>query len=268
MAYRNGVVLQLGAIATTVNVESAIQREESLTTVCRVDPSTGVAHPPTPIKNSPKCPTCSNDDYGSFEKARKIGRSEFAVVGADEIATTRETAVGATKEIISLSVHKADDVRLQVLQGETVYYLTPGKAALMPLYSLLVDAMHRHPDYVFMGLWTPASRPGLYEIRAFGDTLVMEARARTESLKVVQQPVVPIDANNAAMADTILASLVTPFDPTTYADTYRENLDALVASKATEEGIVAGRPKAAATAVPTGTVDLTALLQGALPGAA
>lgn len=266
MSFRNGVVLQLGAIATTVNIDSAVQAETSLKTVCR---GVGTSHPPAPIKNNPTCPSCGNTDYGSFEKARLVGKSEYAVIGADEVLATRETAVGATKEIISLSIHKADEARSQVIQGDnSTYYLSPGKPALMPLYSLIVDLLHRHPEYALMGLWTPTSRAGLYEVRAFGDTLVMEPRARTETLKIAQQPIVPIDANQQAMADTIAASLVTPFDPATYADTYQANLEALIASKTTEEGLSVTRSKSSTAAVPTGAVDLTALLQGALGAAA
>ena len=63
MAYRNGIVLQLGAIATSVNIDGAVIKETSLSTVCRGPvESNGDAtkhnHPPTAVKNNPTCPTC------------------------------------------------------------------------------------------------------------------------------------------------------------------------------------------------------------------
>lgn len=271
MAYRNGIVLQLGAIATSVNIDGAVIKEQSLKTVCRGpvagdgDPAQH-GHPATPIRNSPTCPTCQNHEYASFEKAKEVSRGEFAIVEAEEVANTRAAAVGASKDIIQLSVHRTEDVSTQTIQGDSVYWLAPHKPALAPLYAMLVDALRRHPEYTFMGQWTPVSRVGLYAVKLFGDTLVMEGRHRTESLKVEQQPVIPIGAAEQGMVDTILSSLVSDFDPATYADIYAANLEALIASKTTEEGIVSARSKAAATAVPTGTVDLSAVLAAALAG--
>lgn len=272
MAYRNGIVLQLGAIATSVNIDGAIVREKSLTRVCRgpVDGSgdaTKHGHPATPVPNNPTCPTCENKTYATFEQAKEVSKGEFAVMAAGEVQQTREMAVGATKDIIQLSVHKTEDVALQTVPGDSVYFLAPHKPALAPLYAMLVDALDRHPELTFMGLWTPVARVGLYRIGLFGSTLVMESRRRTEELKIVQQPVLAIGAPEQGMVDTILGSLVKDFDPATYADKYQSELDALVASKTTEEGIVNPRAKSAGgAAVPVGAVDLSAVLAAALAG--
>jgi non-homologous end joining protein Ku len=275
MAFRNGIVLQLGAIATSVNVESAVIAEKGLKTVCR-GPQDGIdrdgnpidpahhGHAATPIRNNPGCPTCENTSYPTFEKASEVSKGEFAVLDQTEVATTRANAVGASKDIIQLSVHKTADVALQTVPGESVYFLTPHKPALAPLYGMLVDALERHPELTFMGQWTSVARANLYQIKLFGSTLMMESRRRTEELKVVQQPVIAIGAAEQGMVDTILGNLVVDFDPATYADTYRANLDVLIASKQTEEGIVSARTKAAATAVPTGAVDLSSVLAAAL----
>lgn len=275
MAYRNGIVLQLGAITTSVNIDGAVIKEESLKTVCR-GPAEGNGdanqhgHAPTPVRNSPTCPTCSNTEYSTFEKARQVGTTrapEYAIVEAEEVQQTRANAVGATKDIIQLSVHRTEDVSTQTIQGESVYWLAPHKPALAPLYGMFVDSLRRHPELTFMGLWTPVARVGLYQVKLFGDTLVMEARHRTESIKVEQQEVVSPDATGQGMIDTILASLVKDFDPATYADTYQRDLEALIASKQAEAGIVvAGTKRAAAAAVPAGAVDLNALLAASLAG--
>lgn len=265
MAYRNGIVLQLGAIATSVNIDGAVVKEESLKTVCT---GHGTAHAPTAIKNVTTCPECQNTDYGTFQKARNVGTTrapEYAIVAPDEVATTREAAVGASKDIIQLSVHNTEDVSTQTIMGESVYWLAPHKPALAPLYAMLVDALRRHPELTFLGLWTPVARVGLYQFKVFGDTLVMEARHRTEAIKVEQQPVLPIGAAEQGMVDTILSTLTVAYDPATYADTYKADLEALIASKQAESGIAtAASARSASSSVPTGTVDLSSVLAAAL----
>lgn len=265
MAYRKGIVLQLGAISTLVDVESAVVAEESLKTVCVGDAAS--PHIPTAVKQSLACPACKNDDRGSFKKARVEG-TDFTVVEQDEVADARVNSVGATKAIIQLTPHPIEEVRTQTIQGKSTYYLTGSKPELMPLYGLLADTLRRHPEFAFLGLWTPVGRPGLYEIRLFGDTLVMEGRERTESLKIVQQeyPVVP--SVNQQQMDQLLPGMVSAFDPATYADTYKANLDALIASKAAVAGVLGEKSAASKSSVPTGTIDLTALLNAQLSGTA
>jgi non-homologous end joining protein Ku len=275
MGYRNGIVLQLGAIAASVDLDGAVIKEESLNTVCRgpVEGNGDTAqhgHAPTGVKNNPTCPTCKNTTYSTFEKAKQVGTTrnpEFAIVKPEEVAATRAEAVGATKDIIQLTVHRTEDVSTQTIQAESVYWLKPHKDTLAPLYGMFVDALRRHPEYTFLGLWTPVARVGLYQVKLFGDTLVMEQRHRTESLKVEQQPVIAPDAAGQGMIDTILSTLVKDFDPAVYADKYKADLEALIASKESESGIVvAGEKRAAAASVPTGTVDLNAMLAAALGG--
>lgn len=281
MGYRNGIVLQLGAIATSVDLDGAVVKDESLNTVCR-GPVEGRdqdgnpidaehhGHAPTGVKNNPTCSTCKNTAYATFEKARQVGTTrnpEFAVVKPEEVQAARAEAVGATKDIIQLSVHRTEDVSVQTIQGDSVYWLKPHKEPLAPIYGMFVDALHRHPEYTFMGLWTPVARVGLFQVKLFGNTLVMEARHRTESIKVEQQPVLAPDNSGQGMIDTILANLVTPFDPATYADTYKGRLDEIIASKEAEAGVVVAATKKAAASVPAGSIDLNAILANALKGA-
>lgn len=270
MAYRNGIVLQLGAIATSVNIDGAVIKDESFKTICRGTNPGGTPHAPAAVKNNVACPECKNADYPSFEKARNVGttrKPEYAIIDAEKVTETRLTAVGMTKDVIQLSVHKTSEVSTQTIQGDSVYWLAPHKPALAPLYSMMLDALQRHPELTFLGQWTPVARVGLYQFKPFGDTLVMEARHRTEAIKVEQQPVIPIGATEQGMVDAILSTLVKPFDPVSYEDAYKRNLDALVASAQVEAGIATDVGRAAAAAsVPAGTVDLAAVLAAALAG--
>lgn len=258
MAVRTGVVLQLGLISTQVNIESAVAKDESLSTVC-VGPTAGNnAHVPAAIKAKATCPECSNTDYGTFKKAR-VEKGSFVIVEQQEVADARESAIGATKEIIALTAHAVEEMREQTIQTGNVYYLTPYKPSLAAWYGVIRDTLYRHPEYGFMGLWTPRSATGLYEVRLYGDTLVMEGRARTDAIKVVQQVVVPVDEADQRQIDLLLPTMVKPFDPATYADTYAASLEALLASKTAVEGLAADKTK---TTKPTivGTVNLSSAL--------
>lgn len=262
MAYRKDILLQMGTIASLVNVETAVTKDATgLKTVCVGD--TAKPHPPAAIRQKQECPTCGNDDRGSFKKAQVDG-TEFTVVEAGEVATAKETAIGASKQVIQLSAHQAEEVSTRTVQDGSVYFLTPAKPALAPVYGLIADTMARHPELTFLGQWTPASRTNLYQFKAFGTTLVMEERARPDALRIVQQPATPVGQAHRDQIDLLLPSLVSEFDPATYADAYATRLAELLASKQAVEGVAAARSKTATTLSPVGTVDLTALLNDAL----
>lgn len=273
MTVASGTILQLGGIALSVNVDTAVNAQRAdtaLKNVCRgkvgADP-----HPATAVKQSTACPTCKNDDKDTYEKAKQSGPARapvFTIVPKETVAATKEDAVRPKKDIIHVSVHKAEEVDRQTIQGSLVYQLEPHKPGLAPLYAMLVDAIRRHPEYRFLGQWAPSSRVALFEFKLFGDTLVMEGRARTETLKIRQLADAGISQAEQGMVDMILNTLVTEYDPVTYEDKYKANLDALIEASESEEGIGAAKTERTLTSVPTGTVDLTAMLTAALGQAA
>lgn len=259
MAFRTGVILQLGPISTQVNIESAIEREESLKTICA---GTSTAHTPTAVKQSTACPECQNGDYATFKKA-SVDHGTFVIAEQAEVADVREQSIGITKDIIALTAHPIEELRTQTIQNGSVYYLTPYKPALAALYAIIRDTLARHSEFGFMGLWTPQKATALFEVRLFGDTLVMEGRARTETIKIVQQPLVTVEEVNQQQIDMLLPTMSKPFDPETYSNTYAASLAALLASKEGVDGVVGEKAKASKPTI-TGTVDLTALLGGML----
>jgi non-homologous end joining protein Ku len=273
---RTGVTLTLGPIATQVNIESAIVSEESLKTVCVGRPATAaqialdpalagkvVPHKPTAIKRASACPDCDNTDFGSFKKA-KVDHGGFTIIDQEEVASVRESAIGATKDIMQLTAHPIAELRERTIQNGKVYYLTPYKPALAGLYGIIRDTVSRYSnEYGFMCLWTPRTATGLYEVRLYGDTLVMEGRARPEEIKIVQQLVVEVPPINQQQIDLLLPTMAKPFDPEVYSNVYASALAELLASKEAVEGVVGERAKTTKPTI-TGTVDLTAMLGGML----
>ena len=264
MAFRKGVVVQYGTIMAIVNVDSAVASEPGLKNVCLGD-GHGADHEPTALKQNLKCPKCGNNDAATMQKARVEGKT-FTVVSKEEIAEAKAATVGSTAEVIALTAHPSEQVHTQSIQGGSVYQLTAGSQAMVPALSLIHDMIARHPELSFTCLWTPASRPNFYEFRAFGDTLVMEQRVRPQDLKIVQQPLAPIEAAFQKQVDAILQATVADFEPATYADAYRAKLDEVLASKEGQEGELGEKSKSSPKA-PTGSVDLSAMLGAGLKAA-
>jgi len=262
MAYRPGVLLQFGMITAIVDIDNAVQSKDGLKTVC-LGP-TGTEHVPTAIRQHIKCPECANEDTGTFKKASVLG-DQFIVVEKEEVATAKASTVGASKKLIALQAHPASEVHTQTIQGGGVYQLHAAKG-MEAVVSLLTDTLQRHPELAFTGLWSPAGRQNFYEVKAFGDTLVMEERARTEQLKIVPSTLEVINPAFQAQIDALLTVGVVPYDPATYVDTYDKMLDDILATKTAVDGVVGRLTKSTAAPV-AGSVDLSAMLLGGLAAA-
>lgn len=268
-AYRKGVVLTFGMISTICNVESAIEKEASLTTVC-CGPE-GSPHAPTQIKQAIKCATCGEVGYGEVKKAKQEGES-FVVIEQDEVAGVKNSTVAATKKLINVTPHDAAEVSSQTLPGDSVYFLVPSDSAQSPAYSMLLDTLDRHPEVAMLCQWTPSSRTNVYQITVHEDAsgnkaLVMEQRARTENIKECVVDTTDIGADIQGQIDSILPAMVKPFDPATYADQYGKALDSLIASREAVEGVVNEKTKAGPRTTPAaGGVDLMGQLAAMAAG--
>jgi non-homologous end joining protein Ku len=264
MAYRPGVILQFGMVTVIVDIDNAVASETSLKNVCLGHPgeldALGVdrGHAPTAVKQRPlMCPDCGNDDPTTMKKANVVGK-QFIVVEKTEVADAKASSIGASAKFISLLAHPAEEVHSQSIQGKGVYQLKPSTQEMGKVVSLLLDVVQRHPELAFTCLWAPAGRQNFYEVRAFGDTLVMEERCRTEQLKIIQQPKLVVLAAHQARMDENLLTDVVPYSPATYQDAYLAKLEEVLASKTAQDGVLA--PKTKSIPMVAGSVDLSAML--------
>lgn len=254
MSYRKGIVAQFGVITTIVNLDSAVAKEESYKQVCVA------GHPPTPVRQSLNCEHCGPIQRSDLKKAQVVG-DQYVLIEADEIEQIKAEVVASTKKVIQLTPHRTEDVRACTLPSGSSYCLTPSDTYAKPTYSLLVDTLKRHPEITLLGLWTPTSRPNLYEAKLYGDSLVLEQRARPEDVQVPSLEITEIPEVNQKQIDQLLAGMVQDFNPSTYADTYRDRVADLLASKDAVTGVVLEKVAGAAKPAATAAVDLTALLQ-------
>jgi DNA end-binding protein Ku len=146
------------------------------------------------------------------------------------------------------------------------YYLAPGPGGAKP-YRLLLEAM-RESGKVAIARVVIRTKEQLTAIRPSGDALLM-------STMIFHDEVIPTDRldelpdgeevaasdKELAMAQQLVESLAGEFDPTKYADTYREEVLALIERKAEGKEIAVQPPP---EEEPGEVPDLMAALQASL----
>ncbi len=271
MAFRKGLVLTFGMVNVIVSADSMKDKESSLVSVCCG--ITGAEHDPTQVKQKLWCITCegtsaTNDGtvaYADLKKAEVIGDS-FKVIPKEAVSTAKDSVLGATKKMMSVIPHPADEVSVQMLQGDSVYLLTPEGAPQIGAYSLVLDAVERHPEVAFLVRWTPTSKVSTYQLQAFRGALVMRQLCEPEAVRAIA----PIDTiepstDHQTMVDTLLTSMVQPFDADLYANKGAAALADVLATVQAVAGVTLDKEKAAPKLPSTGGgLDLTAALNAML----
>lgn len=262
MAFRKGIVVQLGMITAIMDLESATVKDDTgLKQVCTG--TNGAEHTPEAIKQKKFCSHCGEVAYSDIKKAKIVGTS-FQIVEAEEVAEVKDATLGASKKMVSLTPHPTESVEGKILPSGTLYTLQPSDAAQMGAYSMLHDTITRHPEVTMLGLWTPTSRKSLFRLGTYGDALVFDQQYRTEEIKVVEPVTPPLAAAMQTQVDMLLPMMLQPFDAATYADDYSAKLAELLASREAVEGAATERSKSAPK-MPTGVgADLGAALAAML----
>jgi non-homologous end joining protein Ku len=253
------LMIQFGLIAMSVTLSKTVAAESGFKTVC-VGDDPASPHEPTPIKQTRACPACSNADYGSFKKATVAG-STYTLLDVEEIRQAKEEAVAGTKGVLALTAHNIGEIKANTSPDGSTYYLTPADPNSAKVYALIVDTLKEHAEFGLLGLWTPISRTSLYEIYLQDDTLMMGQRARSEQLSIVPVPLTEPDPMLKAQMGMLLPMMIQPYDPATYADTYRTKIDTLLATKT---GIEGAKVASSTPSAPTATVDLQSQLDAML----
>lgn len=277
MAYRKGLVLSFGVLSCTVNLDGALSKEASLKTLCIG--KGGKEHAPVPIKQKMQCGQCALDDpkvlglvsASDLVKGKEVGDNQYAIVAAEEIKSAQDAALGTSKKLLGLTPHLATDVASKTLPVGSVYFLEPENSAQIGPYSILLDTAERLTHVTFTCQWSPVSKVGLWQLTAYDGVLALEGRTWPEEVKPRPSTgAVEVSEAHQAQMDMLLASLVQPFDPSTYRNVYRDTLADLVAKKDLLTGLeVEGATKAPRTAAGTpGAVDLSATLNAMLAAVA
>lgn len=270
-ALKKGVAFSVGLVTASCSINGAVEKAAGNTTVCcgsGLDPASGNArsHDPVPLAQVRRCTTCGDVAYADIRKARQVGDG-LVLLDEAEIAEAKGDA-DAYKTRVALTPHPAATVYARTAPGEKAYYITPDPGHEVP-YALLRDMIRNHPEFAFVGQWTPRSNASQFRLIVRDDCLMMTELVREQSVKAA--PVVTAEAPEAmlAMAEQILAlpGVVTDYDPETYADRYEDNIQALLATK--EVVASGGTPAAPAKpSLPAGQAAAMAQLEAMLAAAA
>jgi DNA end-binding protein Ku len=188
----------------------------------RVDPSTGDEVP-----------------YEDIVKGYEIGKDRYVVITPEELESL-DPEKTRTIEIEDF----VDGVEIDPLYYDHPYYLAPDRGA-EKAYRLLLEAM-AEADRVAIARVVIRNKEQLVAIRPAGDVLTMSTMNFSDE-------VVPPDAldeiggeddgkqsatkRELAMAQQLIDSLTSDFDPSKYRDTYRERVLDLIERKAAGEEI-------------------------------
>ena len=203
--------------------------------------------------------------YSDIVKGYEVGDDQYVVVDPDELA---ELDPDASRLI---DIRDFVDLRdIDPIYYDRPYYLMPdGQAAAKP-YRLLADAMARS-DKVAVAKMVMRNKEYLVAIRANEGMLVLSTMNYADE---VADPAdldapdnldeVEVSEREVAMAEQLIDSLVTEFDPAAYEDTYQQRVVEFLEAKAKGQKVELTPPERDTG----GVVDLMSALEASLERAA
>lgn len=217
-------------------------------------------------------------DGAPLEHKRVCGK-EDKEVPFDEVVRGYETSPGRyvvlTKEEIQAPARergKTIDLedfvpseQIDPVFYDTPYWLGPQKGA-EEAYSVLMEALGKS-GLVGIGRFVLRTKEQLVALHATEGALRLETmRFHDEVIEDgdldIPDPMKKVSDKEAKMADALISSLETEFDPAEYEDTYRERVLEVVEAKAAGKQIVAPEAEASDDSGP----DLMALLEQSVSG--
>ncbi len=170
--------------------------------------------------------------------------------------------VKATQTIDVLGAVCAEDVPLRFF--DTPYFLAPEKAGIKP-YALLREALKR-AERIAIGQIVIRTRQHLCALVPDGDLLMLEVLRYPHELRAADDIEVPgadleelgVTDAEIALAQQLVTTIASTWDPERYHDTYHDDLLALIERKADGEAVEIAEPVSEPTAQ---VVDIAELLK-------
>jgi len=200
--------------------------------------------------------------YEELVKGYEISKDQYVVIEPEELD---ELDPEATHTIDIEDFVDLDQI--DPLFFDSSYYVVPDERGSKP-YRLLLEAM-RDANKVGIAKVVMRTKQYLVAVRPVGEALVMSTMnfadevVPQEELEGLPGKAANVSDRELKMAEQLIASLSTDFDPSKYHDTHRERVLEMVERKADGQEIVA-QP---ATDRPAPVVDLMAALEASLAAA-
>ncbi len=203
----------------------------------------------------------SDVDYDDIVKGYKLPSGEYVTITEDELASLDPEAV-RTIDILEF----IDLAEIDPIYYDSAYHLVPDPATAKP-YKLLCEAMDA-ANKVAIARFVMRTKQYLAAIRPQDGTLMLSTMVYADEL-VARDDItefdgladIKIDKKELAMAEQLIASLDSEFEPEEHKDTYREAVLELIDRKvAGETDLVVTAPEQTSDVV----VDLMAALEASV----
>lgn len=201
--------------------------------------------------------------FDEIIKGYEVGPETYVAITPEELAALDPKATRAVDIADFVDLDEIDPIYF-----ERPYYLVPEKGGAKA-YALLVQAM-RKSNKVAIAHLVLRTKQYLAAIRPLGNVLVLETLLYADEVVPAEEleevPAVDeleVSDREIAMAEQLIASLSTSFDPSRYQDTYRERVLELIEQKAAGQTISVPEPEEE----PARVVDLLAALEASVAAA-
>jgi DNA end-binding protein Ku len=216
---------------------------------------------PPPSTDGPRSePPRSSEERGAREVAYEdlvrgyeVEPGRFALLEREDIERARPSR--------SSTIELEDFVQLEAIDPvyfEKTYYVAPRRDAANP-YRLLLRALEE-TRRVGIGRFVLRTKPHLVAIRPAGEVIALETLFFGDEVRPAAELVPPIEGDVSArelrLAEQLVETLATDWDPGRYADDYREELLQIIAEK---EPVGTAEPGAAP--MPIGGSNVEALME-------
>jgi DNA end-binding protein Ku len=214
------------------------------------------------IQQKRVCPADGEEvPYDDIVKGYEISPDRYVVITPEELEALepRKTKTVDIEDFVDLD-------EIDPLYYDHPYYLLPGQGAQKP-YKLLVEAM-KEANKVAIARVVIRTKEQLVAIRPVGDILAMASMnfadevIDPDSFDEAPGDDVETRKREIEMAQQLIESLTSEFDPTKYSDTYRERVLEMIEAKADGQEISV-QPAEEPAPVP----DLMAALEASLAAA-
>lgn len=169
-------------------------------------------------------------DYDDIVKGYEVAKGKYVVVTPEELQSVEP---GRTR-----TIDIEDFVALEEIDPiyfEKSYYLAPAREEGTKAYRLLREALRRS-ERVAIGRFVMRTKQYLGAIRVSGNVLVLETMFFGDEIRDTKELDLPakgkLDDRELKIAEQLIDSMTVDFDPSAYADTYRERVLELIEAKA------------------------------------
>ncbi|HEU5020968.1 MAG TPA: Ku protein [Bryobacteraceae bacterium] len=177
-----------------------------------------------------------------LERGYEVAPGEFAVVRREELQRLRQPTSSEMQIVRSVRMEEIDPVFL-----ETSYYVHPGNGAGHS-YTLFYRAL-QESGYAALAEVAMHGRQHVMVIRGGAKGLIAHTMYYMNEVRAGEEHVTEdnVPPKELELAKKFVEAIAAPFSPEEFTDRYREQLEALIASKETFASRAADTPAPAAT---------------------